>query len=97
MHIDNIRKVQSTRVAVMSGRRRLKLSFRPKWTWRTDNASYDPGDSNPYPTMILRGIQRWDVCEVPFGNLPNKAFPMHSYNGITMGLRKKHLISQGNI
>ncbi|CAI9730856.1 Hypothetical predicted protein [Octopus vulgaris] len=68
----------------MSGRRRLKLSFAPRWTWRTDDKSYDPNDTMPYPTMIMPGLQKWDMAEAPFGTVPDKAFPMHSYNGISM-------------
>ncbi|CAI9729858.1 alpha-2Da adrenergic receptor-like [Octopus vulgaris] len=81
---DEISKVQTTRVAVMSGRRRLKLSFRPRYTWRTDDKSYDPNDTMPYPTMYMRGIQKWDMAEAPFGPVPDKAFPQHSINGIAM-------------
>lgn len=38
----------------------------------------------PYPTMYLKGVQKWDMAEAPFGHVPDKAFPMHSANDIAM-------------
>ncbi|MFJ1495941.1 hypothetical protein AB0R99_00010 [Erwinia amylovora] len=83
-NIDNIKLVQTTRVAVLNGRRRLKLSYKPRYTWRTDDKSYDPNDTMPYPTMFVSGKQKWDMAEAPFGSIPDKAFPQHSVNGIAL-------------
>lgn len=33
--------------------------------------------------MIMRGVQKWDMGEDPFDAVPDKAFPQHSYNGIS--------------
>lgn len=37
-----------------------------------------------YVSMYMKGTQKWDMSEAPFGSVPDKAFPQHSVNGIAM-------------
>lgn len=67
-HVDteNIFQIPTLKCKILKENCRVKVSYRPKWTWRTRNKSCNEGDDRPYPDMILKGIQRWDMAQAAF-------------------------------